>query len=148
MDGISSRKTLGRKKVKRDRSSAYRSLNKLTKKCNKLEKENHALKKADYRRRKKKLTDSPMSKVKLMISEAHGKITYNIQRKLLLGELFLNQLRKKRAEKSIKLKQKVSNLLYSTYIKKYKLCGEVSDLVSRKFVREGEQLESLKKKMS
>lgn len=143
-----SRKERGRKKVKRDRSSAYRSINYLTKKCTTLHKENSALKKKIYRMNQKKLTGSPNSKVKSMISDARGKITVNIERKLLLGEVFLNQLRKKHSEKSIKMKQKVSNLLYTKYIKKYRLCGEVSDLVSRKFIRGGKQVETLKKKFS
>lgn len=33
-------------------------------------------------------TNSPMSKVQSMISQPHGKRTYNVQRKLLVGEVF------------------------------------------------------------
>lgn len=140
-------KERGRKKVKRDQSSGYRKINKLTRKCDALETKCESLRKKIYRLKKKKLTNSPMSKVQHMIVEAHGKLTFNIQKKLLLGEVFLSQLRKKYAEKSIEQKQNVSEILCNSYIKKYKLCGTVRDIVGRKFIRNGKKVQSFKSKM-
>lgn len=117
-------KQRGHKKVKRDRLAVHRTNNKLLKKCKKLQTRCEIFRKRSFRLKKKKLIDSLMSKVKNMIAEAHGKITLNIKKKLLLGEVFLTQLRKRIPRNQLN-KNTISKLLYSKYIKKYKLfCSE------------------------
>lgn len=146
------KKKVGRKKKRRDRACAYRTIDKLKKKLSTETRQYETLKKAAYRSKKKEekkntLSDSPKSKVRSMIAEADGKITFNIERKLLVGEVFLKQLQEKNSVKSIAEKRKVSNMLVTPLLKKYKLGKEVKNIISSKKIRKGVLSESLKKKM-
>lgn len=141
-----SKEEVGRKKVKRDRSSAYRTIKKLSKKLSDEKKKNETLKKQACRSEKvdeSTLTNSPRSKVKSMISKARGKVDLNIYEKLLVGEVFSTQLQEKNADTSLLVKRSISNILANPYFKKYKLSSEVKGVISCKKIRKGGVLTSL-----
>lgn len=148
-DNSQIKKTFGRKKVRRDRSAAYRTIEKLKKDLAKEKTKNETLKKENYRSNNVKedfLTNSPKSKVKKMISEAHGKVNLKIYKKLLVGEVITQNLQEKTDSNSISEKRKVTNVIVNQNFKKYKLSNEVKSFISKKKLSKGILSESLKKK--
>lgn len=72
-----SKRGKGRKKVKRDRAAAYRTIQKLSKSLDEERKKSEKFRKKLYRQRKQQetiLTDSPRSRVKSMVNASKGKI--------------------------------------------------------------------------
>lgn len=129
-----SKKAARRKKVKRDRSEAYRTIDLISNKLVEETRKSEKYRKQAYRlkqKQSKSLSDSPKSKVKSILSKSRGKATFNIFKKLLVGEVFLSHLRKKiSGTKSIKEKKKLSNLLVNFNLKKYKLSSEIKNIIS------------------
>lgn len=150
LDNAQKRKIAGRKKVKRDRSSVHRSLNKMTQELAKERNKSEAQRKKISRLESKiqdPLTNSPRSKVKTMILKANGKISDEIKKKLIVGEVISDQLKKNNEKKSIRDKIYTARLLLNSYVKKYKLAGKFKEFVSKRRIKSGVDTESMKKKI-
>lgn len=114
------RRSAGRKKVRRDRSAAYRKIKHLEEQLIKEKRLKEKMKKRLYRLKKKCNTDSPRAKLKVLIKGQN--INKETRRTLLFHNVLIDSIRKKYATaKSEREKHILTKAICSSLLKKYRL---------------------------
>lgn len=124
-----SRKEVGRKKVRRDRSRAYRKIHDLTQKVHRLTKNLSKIKTRYYRhiRKTKIMRNTPNSKVKQYIGKC--KVPEEVKRKLLFNEVLTTQIAENLGNVTNKRDRLIARkILSGDIIKKYKMKGNMKFL--------------------
>lgn len=120
----------GRKRLRRDRSAAYRRLKKLEeelqstkRKLYKYKTRCQRLKKERAEKRKTKTKKSPLTKLNTEIK--NQSLSEPVKRKLLFQSTLLDELREKyKYSQNEKFKQSVANIVHGKHVRKYKFVAE------------------------